>query len=70
MDKISTKIPPKATLIGSLCPPPKVSKALAKAMSPSYPSPSPSLQIMQMNLSYRKFSKNLSQREADMHLQK
>jgi len=28
-------IPPKATLIGSLCPPPKVSRALANAMSPS-----------------------------------
>lgn len=36
-------IPPKATLMGSLWPPPKVSKALANAMSPSYASPSPSL---------------------------
>jgi len=35
--KIDVKrgIPPKATLIGSLCPPPKVSRALANAMSPS-----------------------------------
>lgn len=37
-------IPPKATLMGSLCPPPKVSRALANAMSPSYASPSPSLE--------------------------
>jgi len=37
-------IPPKATLMGSLWPPPKVSRALANAMSPSYASPSPSLE--------------------------
>jgi len=32
---VNRGIPPKATLIGSLCPPPKVSRALANAMSPS-----------------------------------
>lgn len=42
-------VPPNATLIGSLWPPPKVSSALAKAMSPSYPSPSPSLQVKREN---------------------
>lgn len=29
--------------MGSLCPPPNISRELAKAISPSYPSPSPSL---------------------------
>lgn len=43
MAYVISVIPPKATLIGSLWPPPNVSSALAKAMSPSYASPSPSL---------------------------
>jgi len=42
--KSQTDIPPEAILIGSLYPP-KVSRALANAMSLSYPSPSPSLQV-------------------------
>jgi hypothetical protein len=42
--------PPTATLIGSSWPPPKVSKPLAKAISPSYASPSPSLQLHQHNV--------------------
>jgi len=46
--------PPKATLIGSLCPPPNVSKQLAKAISPSYASPSPSLKSKKTIISYIK----------------
>lgn len=38
-----SSLPPNATDIGSLCPPANVSRALAKAMSLSYASPSPSL---------------------------
>jgi hypothetical protein len=34
--------------MGSLWPPPKVSRALANAMSPSYASPSPSLESTKM----------------------
>lgn len=38
------KVPPNATEMGSLWPPPNVSRALAKAMSLSYASPRPSLE--------------------------
>jgi hypothetical protein len=53
-DGAAKEKPPTATLIGSSWPPPKVSKALANAISPSYASPSPSLQLHQHHVIYSK----------------